>query len=46
MIYIITVISLLALGAVAAMLYLYHNKGTEKADRPTSPSHAALHYRA
>ena len=37
MIYIITVISLLALGAVAAMLYLYHNKGTEKAEAPVIP---------
>lgn len=37
MIYIITVISLLALGAVAAMLYLYHNKGAEKAEAPVIP---------
>ena len=37
MIYIITVISLLALGAVAAMLYLYHNKGAEKVEAPVIP---------
>lgn len=37
MIYIITIISLLALGAVAAMLYLYHNKGAEKVEAPVIP---------